>query len=78
MILLDTNHLTVLKYPEDEHHSSLIARMDSSADQDFALPIVVVEEQLRGWLAVIHRASDNQRQIAANDRLAALIAFFAE
>ena len=78
MILLDTNHLTVLKYSENEHHKSLVARMNSSADQDFAVPIVVVEEQLRGWLAVIHRASDSQRQIAAYDRLADLIAFFAE
>ena len=78
MILLDTNHLTVLKYSENKHHKSLVARMNSSADQDFAVPIVVVEEQLRGWLAVIHRASDSLRQIAAYDRLADLIAFFAE
>jgi hypothetical protein len=53
VILLDTNHLSVLKYPENSRHPLLLQKMESSIDQDFAIPIVVVEEQLRGWLSVI-------------------------
>lgn len=75
MIILDTNHLSVLKYPEDMRHKALVNRMESSTDQDFAIPIVAVEEQLRGWLAVIHQARKSEQQIAAYGRLARLIAF---
>ena len=77
MILLDSNHLVVLMYPESERYKNLTNRMQRSEDQRFALPIVAIEEQLRGWLAIIHRATDTSRQIDAYDRLAGLFEFFA-
>jgi tRNA(fMet)-specific endonuclease VapC len=78
VILLDTNHLTVLRYPEHSCYETLVKRMDGSADQRFAVPVVALEEQLRGWLAVIHHATDTRRQVEAYSRLAGLFEFFAD
>ncbi len=58
MILLDSNHLVVLRYPEGARYGVLANRMRASDDQRFAVPVVALEEQLRGWLAVIHRAME--------------------
>jgi hypothetical protein len=53
MIVLDTDHLSVLGYPNNAHAAALIARMEESGETDFAISIVTVEEQLRGWLSLI-------------------------
>jgi tRNA(fMet)-specific endonuclease VapC len=69
MILLDTDHLTVLKYPENPQCLHLKARMATSIDPVFALTIVTAEEQLRGWLAEINRQRTPRQQIPAYLRL---------
>ena len=69
MILLDTDHLTVLKYPESPACARLTSRMAASSDPDFATTIVNVEEQMRGWLAAIRRHNDPHRQIISYRRL---------
>lgn len=51
MIILDTDHLTVLKYARDSRFMTLAQRMADSVDQDFATTAITLEEQLRGWLA---------------------------
>ena len=51
MILLDTDHLNALKYPESVHYAPLTLKMSVSTDQDFATTVITVEEQMRGWLA---------------------------
>jgi tRNA(fMet)-specific endonuclease VapC len=45
--------------------------------QEVATTIITVEEQLRGWLAEIHRLTDPHRQILAYERLQRRIEFFA-
>ena len=54
----------------------LLERIAASR-QDVATTIVTVEEQLRGWLAEIHRLNDPRRQILAYERLQDRIDFFA-
>jgi tRNA(fMet)-specific endonuclease VapC len=78
VILLDSNHLVVLMYPESPRYAALVSRMGNSGDQEFAAPIVALEEQLRGWLAVIHQATETRRQVEAYNRLAGLFEFFAD
>jgi tRNA(fMet)-specific endonuclease VapC len=51
--------------------------MGRSADEDFATTAITIEEQMRGWLALIHRLDDVHRQIPAYERLVALFSFFA-
>ena len=44
MIFLDTDHLTLLKYPESPRYTALVARMEASPDQEIGTTIVSVEE----------------------------------
>lgn len=75
MILPDSDHLSVLSDVKSSHLASLQARMQSSSDQGFATTIVSAEEQLRGWLALIHRLRDVHQQIPAYERLANILDF---
>jgi tRNA(fMet)-specific endonuclease VapC len=75
MIILDTDHVTVLRYPEHSQHAALSARMGRSADLDFATTAVTVEEQMRGWLAAIRRARKVHGQILYYSRLVSLVRF---
>jgi tRNA(fMet)-specific endonuclease VapC len=78
MILLDTDHVTVLAHPTDSRHGFLTARMQAASEQTFGIPIISAEEQLRGWLAEIRRRQNVRQQITAYERLAKLLKFLAE
>jgi tRNA(fMet)-specific endonuclease VapC len=74
MILLDSDHLSVLLDVRNTRQADLVARLDAVRDIH-AIPIIVVEEQLRAWLAQIRRVNDVHRQIAPYGRLVTLIEF---
>ncbi|HTU19675.1 MAG TPA: hypothetical protein VMG10_16560 [Gemmataceae bacterium] len=76
MILLDTDHLTVLRYPENPQCARLTSRLAASSDRNIATTIVNAEEQLRGWLAEINRQQNVQHQVAPYNRLQKLLDFF--
>ena len=78
MILLDTDHLSVLKYPENAQREYLVARLDASLDRDIGTTIVNAEEQMRGWLAEINRQQIVQQQIRSYERLQKLLTFLGE
>jgi tRNA(fMet)-specific endonuclease VapC len=63
MILLDTDHLSLLKYPESPKYGALVARLEASGDKRVGTTIVNVEEQMRGWLAQIHKTRDIHKQV---------------
>ena len=48
----------------------------SRADDEFAIPIVALEEMLKGWLKVISRSKETHRQVDAYERLARLFEVF--
>lgn len=73
MIFLDTDHLSTLKYPDHPRYASLVARLEGSPDQEIGTTVVSVEEQLRGWLAVIARFRDVARHVAPYRELAELL-----
>jgi tRNA(fMet)-specific endonuclease VapC len=72
MILLDTDHFSVLVDSRHAQHARLVARL-SDRDEPAAIPVIAVEEQLRAWLAQVHRAGDVYRQVSPYDRLIRLI-----
>jgi tRNA(fMet)-specific endonuclease VapC len=76
VILLDTDHLNVLKYPDHPRFASLSRRLDTSPDQDIATTVITVEEQMRGWLAWINRANPVSQQVPAYRELSRLFDFF--
>src|SRR3954452_22844027 len=76
MTLLDTDHVSVLKYPENPAAGRLRDRVEALPDAEVAIPVVVIEEQMRGWLAEIGRAKSVRRQIPHYQRFAELFVFF--
>jgi tRNA(fMet)-specific endonuclease VapC len=75
MILLDTDHLTILIHLGSERHTHLARRMAASVDRHFATTIVNAEEQLRGWLAEINRRGTPTKQLSAYEGLRKLLDF---
>ncbi len=78
MILLDTDHLTVLKYTDSERYVRLHGRLLAAAPELIGTTIVNVEEQMRGWLAAIAKEKTLLRQITAYRELTDLFDFFAK
>lgn len=78
MILLDTDHLTVLAFPDHARYSTLTDRMEATDDEEFFISIVSFEEQMRGWLAYVNKFKDVTRQTPAYSRLAELVTLFAD
>jgi tRNA(fMet)-specific endonuclease VapC len=68
MILLDTDHLSVLTDARDPRHELLSRRLEA-AEQPVACTIISVEEVFRGWLAFVGRQRDVHRQVPAYARL---------
>jgi tRNA(fMet)-specific endonuclease VapC len=79
MIMLDTDHLSVLADERDSRHGMLRKRTEMEAVEDeVACTIVGIEEVLRGWLAVIHRIRDVRHQVPAYTRLLKFIQYIGE
>lgn len=77
MILLDSDHVSILVDPRQSRREQFANRLDVATDT-VCNPIIVVEEQLRGWLAAIHRVRDVHKQIVPYLRLAKLVGFFGD
>ena len=75
MIILDTDHVNALQ-SEESLESALVVKMGRSSDRDFTTTVITLEEQMRGWLALIHRLKDVHQQIPAYQHLVALFSFF--
>ena len=79
MILLDTDHTTLLKYPESERGHRMNDRLNAvPASEVIGVAIVTVEERMRGWLAVIAKEKLALRQVAGYRELALLFEFYEE
>jgi len=76
MILLDTDHVSVLQTPGVARRQRLLARLALVAEP-FGTTIITVEEQMRGWMASIAKERHAVRQVRSYARLADLFAFFA-
>jgi tRNA(fMet)-specific endonuclease VapC len=77
MLVLDTDHLVEIEWARSPAATALMERLVES-DDDYAATIVSAEEQMRGWLALIHREPKPRRQIASYERLRRLFEFYAE
>ena len=78
MILLDTDHVSVLKMtPGSNRRARLIARLAVAFDEDICIPIVATEETMRGWLATLAKERQARRQVYAYRELGDMFDFFA-
>ena len=76
MILLDTDHLSLLQVRDAPAAFALHARLEDSPDE-VVTTVITLEEQMRGWLALLHRVPEVTRQVAYYERLLRLVGFFA-
>lgn len=56
MIVLDTDHLSIIQHPESPQYGRLTTAIYESDDQVFVMTVISLEEQMRGWLAAINNA----------------------
>jgi tRNA(fMet)-specific endonuclease VapC len=75
VLILDTDHLAALERGLDPG-IKLSRRLETTPDE-IATTIISAEEQLRGWLAQIHRLNDPHREVRAYERLQRRLEFFA-
>jgi tRNA(fMet)-specific endonuclease VapC len=75
MILLDTDHVTVLRYREDPRCQRLLERLRQANDPHRVISAVSVEEQMRGWLAKIAKLRHVHDQVPMYDRLCRMVEF---
>ena len=76
MVVLDTDHVTLLSWPGGPATVRLQARLTSASKQQVAVAIVTYEEQVRGWLSLVARAKTVTEQIAAYRRLGNHLNYF--
>ena len=77
MVILDTDHIT--EFDRAAGVGALLRGRLRQTDHEVATTIVSIEEQLRGWLALIKsRQSDPRRQIEGYTRLQSRLEFVEE
>jgi tRNA(fMet)-specific endonuclease VapC len=76
MVIFDTDHLSVLEHPDTPQAVRLTEAMDQRGDEQFSTTAISLEEQMRGWLAAIHRTPKVHDQIFYYTRLVGLVDFY--
>ena len=69
MVVLDTDHVSVLEWASSPEALTLRSRLEQLPDEEIATTIISFEEQTRGWLAVLAKARALSRQVEAYRRL---------
>jgi tRNA(fMet)-specific endonuclease VapC len=71
--VLDTDHISL-----DQHaHPVVSARINAHAPEEIAVSVISLEEQVRGWLAVLRAAKTSTARCQAYIRLRMTIEYFA-
>jgi tRNA(fMet)-specific endonuclease VapC len=78
MIVLDTDHLSELQYPNSVRGTRLARRLSLVEGRSVVTSIVTFEEQMRGWLAMVHKHSAGMNQVMAYANLVEVLRFYAD
>ena len=70
--ILDTDHISLFQ----RRDRYVIQKLQLKSAQELAVTIVSYEEQLRGWLKFIHRASNHEQLILGYGKLNEALGFF--
>jgi tRNA(fMet)-specific endonuclease VapC len=74
LYILDSDHVTL----HQRREPAVVRRLAGVPSNQVSVPIVTVEEQMRGWLAVIRRAPTPERLVAAYASLHRAVTYFAQ
>ncbi|MFT3880377.1 MAG: type II toxin-antitoxin system VapC family toxin [Gemmatales bacterium] len=78
MLLLDTDHITILQHASGERFERLRLRLQAVKDvEPVCVSIISIEEQMRGWMSVIAKERKVERQILSYRELGNLFTFYA-
>lgn len=77
MTLLDSDHLSVLRFRTSVRATALVTRLAGTPAPPLGTTIANVEESMRGWMASIAKERQVRRQISAYRELGNLFEFFA-
>ncbi|MSR56254.1 MAG: type II toxin-antitoxin system VapC family toxin [Planctomycetaceae bacterium] len=69
MVVLDTDHITLLQHAHSPEGARLTSRLEDQAGDAVATTIVTYEEQTRGWLAYLAKAKTIARQVQCYGKL---------
>jgi tRNA(fMet)-specific endonuclease VapC len=69
MMILDTDHLSILTGKPSQRRSNLLKRLSMIDTTDIAITVISVEEQMRGWLSTLAKEWTSVRQIYPYDEL---------
>jgi hypothetical protein len=72
IVILDTDHLTVIQRKTEPGYSNLRGRLQAIPERNVQATIISFEEQMRGWLSLISKAKNSREEVAAYKRLRAL------
>lgn len=72
LYVLDTDHVTLYQ----RNDPRVLARIAKMSYNDLAVTLITAEEQLRGWLKLIRRASSRERLVMAYARLRKALDYF--
>jgi tRNA(fMet)-specific endonuclease VapC len=70
--ILDTDHLTLFQ----KGHPLIVQRINLLDDEEIAITIISVEEQVKGWLNAIKQSKQSTRLLWAYEGLQRGVAFF--
>jgi tRNA(fMet)-specific endonuclease VapC len=69
MVILDTDHLTLLEWTRREDTECLRARLSDLKEDEKATTVINYEEQVRGWMTYLARTRSVAQEIEAYRRL---------
>lgn len=73
LYVLDTDHLSLLQ----RGNAAIKKRLLLISPKQIAITIISLEEQMRGWLAIINNSTSSEKRVAAYVRLRELFQDFA-
>ncbi|MCP4359118.1 MAG: type II toxin-antitoxin system VapC family toxin [Chloroflexi bacterium] len=74
LFILDTDHISFFQ----RGHPLVQKRVTAVSPDQLAVTVISYEEQVRGWLAQIRRANNDQRLIQAYRRLEETLTFYSQ
>ncbi len=72
LYVLDTDHVSLYQRNEPR----VVSRIAAMSYDDIAVSLITAEEQLRGWLKYIRRASSQEKLVLAYARLRVTLDYF--
>jgi tRNA(fMet)-specific endonuclease VapC len=78
VVILDTDHLTVIQRRAEPAYSRLRGRLSKVSPNTVQTTIISFEEQMRGWLSLIARLRNKSTEVGSYQRLMTLLRFFNE